>query len=288
MPEDGTMPNDLLRRIARGFDEMGFEAHGVHVRVGSETAEHRWAPDAREEIHSVAKAFSAIAVGIARDESVVDPDDIVAHDYTLVDLLTMTSGVDFPWSASMFDDHEDVAREFLSRPSQGRIFQYANASTYTAMRHLADRVGDVVDWLRPRLFEPLGLGDVEWRRCPRGHVLAGEGLALTTEEMSRLGLLIRERGVYAGRRIVSPDWIERMHSDWIEREAAPGYDGYAVSGWRGPGDAWRLHGAYGQMVIFTGEAVVTVSANDHFRADEAAALVVAIARDYSSASHASA
>ena len=65
-----------------------------------------------------------------------------------------------------------------------------------------------------------------------------------------------------------------MHSDWVEREAGPGYERYALAGWAGPGEAWRLHGAHGQMVIFRDDAVVTVMADDHVGADRMAARVV--------------
>lgn len=269
----------VLDSVGLGIERIGFQAHGVHVRVGDDAVERRYAPPAREEIHSIAKAVAVLAIGIARNEGIFDPDAVVAHDYTTRDLLTMTSGVDFPWSPTMFDDHDDVAREFLARPRSGRSFQYANASTYTALRELAAVTGDVAEWLRPRLFDPLGWQGVEWRRCPRGHVLAGEGIALTTEELARLGMLIRDRGVYEGRRVVAGDWIDGMHSSWVPTgETAAGYDGYALGGWRGPGDAWRLHGAGGQLVIFAGDAVITITGEDHFRADETAAMAVAAAR----------
>ncbi|MGO1838661.1 MAG: serine hydrolase domain-containing protein [Candidatus Microbacterium stercoravium] len=269
----------VLNAVCVGVDEIGFAAHGVHVRVGDDAVERRYTEEAREEIHSIAKAVAVLAVGIARDAGIFDPDAVVAHDYTTRDLLTMTSGVDFPWSPTMFDDHDDVAQEFLSRPASGRSFQYANASTYTALRELAAVTGDVAEWLRPRLFDPLGWHDIAWRRCPRGRVLAGEGLALTTEELSRLGALIRDRGVYDGQRVVAGDWIDGMHSGWAPTgETGAGYDGYAMGGWRGPGDAWRLHGAGGQLVIFAGDVVITITGDDHFRADETTAMAVAAAR----------
>lgn len=268
------MPHELLARIGSHIDETGFGAHGVHVRVGDETASRRWAPDVREEIHSVAKAVAVLAVGIARDAGLIDPDEVVAHDYTMRDLLRMTSGVDYPWSATMFTD-ADVYSSFLAREPRGRVFQYSNASTYVALRLLAERVGDVAAWLEPRLFGPLGWSGCEWRRCPSGFVLAGEGIALTTEELSRLGVLLRDGGEYGGQRLVSADWVRAMHSDWFARDADAGYDGYALGAWRGPGDGWRLHGAYGQMILFRPDAaVVTVTADDHFGADALAAFVL--------------
>ena len=168
----------------------------------------------------------------------------------------------------------DLAREFFSRPSRGRVFQYSNASTYAAMTVLATRVGDVHDYLVPRLFAPLGIHDVTWDRCPNGRIIAGEGIALRTEELARIGLLIRDRGRWEGAQIVSPQWIEAMHTGWVPAGKNPGYQRYALAGWDGPGPAWRLHGAHGKLLIFIGDVVVTLTAYDHFAADAVVARIV--------------
>jgi len=281
-----TRAQSIADRIVLEADASGFRAHGLHVLIGDDVAEHRWTADVREDIHSAAKGVCVIAAGIAADEGLISLDAPVAtylpaadlgegvDGVTLRHLLTMTSGIDLPWSETMMTDWPDLAAEFLRRPSRGRVFQYSNASTYTAMRVLAERVGDVADYLGPRLFAPLGIADVEWERCPNGRIVAGGGLPLRTDELARIGRLIRERGRWEGRQLVSPEWIDAMHSDWVVAGENPGYDGYALAGWRGPGDAWRLHGAYGQLLIFAGDAVVTITADDHFRADRTAAFVV--------------
>lgn len=276
-----TRADDLLETIVARIEETGFRAHGLHVRAGDEEAAHRWTADRREEIHSVTKAVGVLAAGIAADEGRISLDEPIGGivrarepDITLRRLLTMTSGIDFAWSPTMMTDWPDLAAEFLSRPSRGRVFQYSNASSYTAMHVLAHRIGDIEDYLRPRLFSPLGLHDVAWARCPNGRVLGGEGIALRTDEMARLGLLIRDRGVWAGRRLVSTGIVDAMHAGWVDTGGqGEGYRRYALAGWDGPGAAWRLHGAHGQLVIFAGDTVITVSADDHEGADGVAAFI---------------
>ncbi|TPG07841.1 serine hydrolase domain-containing protein [Curtobacterium flaccumfaciens] len=297
----------ILDAVVAHVDATGFAAHGIHVRTRTgatdtdDVAEHRWTPDVRREVHSVAKGVCVVAAGIAADDGLVDVDEPIARyltgtglalgdgvdRVTLRHLLTMTSGIDMPWSATELTDWPDLAAEFLRRPSRGRVFQYANASTYTAMRVLETRVGDVGAFVAERLFAPLGIQDVDWQRCPNGFVAGGEGLALRTEEIARLGRLIRNRGMVDGQRMVSARWCDAMHTDWVEREGTgPGYERYAMAGWGGPGRLWRLHGAYGQMLLFdqtegdTGtdtdtdtDTVVTVTADDHPGADALAAFV---------------
>ena len=281
-----TRAQTVRDRIVREADATGFAAHGLHVLIGSDVAEHRWSPDVREDVHSAAKGVCVLAVGIAADEGLIDLNVPVASyvdgvdlgsdvdGVTLRHLLTMTSGIDLPWSETMMTDWPDLAREFLRRPSRGRVFQYSNASTYTAMTVLATRVGDIGEYLDARVFGPLGIRHVEWERCPNGRIVAGGGLFLRTEELARLGRLIRDRGSWEGRTLVSAKWIDAMHTDWVVAGTTPGYDRYAFAGWGGPGAAWRLHGAYGQLVIFVDDAVVTITAEDHAGADAIAAYAV--------------
>ena len=283
-----TRAQTIVDRLVAIAEDDGFAAHAVHVLIGEEAAEFHWSDDVRRDVHSVAKGVCVIAAGIAADEGLLDIDAPVAAylpDFTLGDgvdavtvrhLLNMTSGIDLPWSETMMTDWPDLAREFLSRQSRGRVFQYSNASTYTAMRVLEALVGDVPLWLNSRVFGPLGIEDPEWERCPNGYIVAGGGLHLRMTEMARIGQLIRDDGTWQSQRLVSSEWVQAMHSDWFTRpqveanEIAPSYRRYALAGWRGPGDAWRLHGAYGQLLIFLGEAVVTITANDHFKADRMA------------------
>ena len=122
-----------------------------------------------------------MAACIAADDGLVDVDEPIAgyltgtglalgdgvDRVTLRHLLTMTSGIDMPWSATELTDWPDLAAEFLRRPSRGRVFQYANASTYTAMRVLETRVGDVGAFVSERLFVGqwvvvLGLAVLPW------------------------------------------------------------------------------------------------------------------------------
>jgi len=289
----------IVDRLVAIAEEDRFDAHGVHVLIGDETADFYWSEDIRRDVQSVAKGVCVLAAGIAADKGLIDVDAPVAtylpdfelgegvDDVTIRQLLNMTSGIDLSWSETMMTDWPDLAREFLSRPSRGRVFQYSNASTYTAMRVLEAVVGDLPQWLDRWLFRPLSIDTPEWERCPNGWIVAGGGLHLRMVEMARIGRLIRDDGMWEGKRLVSSQWVQAMHSDWYVRpenpgqEIAPSYRRYALAGWGGPGDGWRLHGAYGQLLIFVGDAVVTITANDHAKADRMAERVVETLEQFS-------
>ncbi|MBM7389718.1 CubicO group peptidase (beta-lactamase class C family) [Clavibacter michiganensis] len=289
---------DALARLVEGIDRERLGAYGVIVRIGDDEVAHRWRSDDRENLYSVSKGVVALAVGIAVDEGILSlctrvpellPDLDLGpgvDEVTVEHLLTMTSGIDLAWFGDEPVPGPDLAQAMLGRPSRGRVFRYSDASPYVAMRMLAAAVGDVRDWLLPRLFDPLGIDDPQWHRCPLGFVVGGSGLELRTGELARIGRLLRDRGAWDGRQLMSAEWVDRMHGSWVatgdDDPHAP-FARYGLATWDGPGDGWRLDGRYGQYVLVDGsrDAVVTITAHeeerDHRLAELAVEAVAAVA-----------
>ena len=59
-----------------------------------------------------------------------------------------------------------------------------------------------------------------WVHDPSGYYITGWGLSLTTDEFARIGLLVLNKGIYNGKRIVSEKYISEMVK---EREKNYGY-----------------------------------------------------------------
>lgn len=272
-----TNADDVRDEMVAEIDAERLGAYGIHVLVGEDEAGHRWRSDDRENLYSVSKGVSALAAGIAIDEGlltletpVLDHISVPApgagvEKVTLGHLLSMSSGIDFTWFGSQPVASPDLAVQMLSLPTRGAgaVFQYSDASTYTAMRMLGAVVGDVRDWLMPRLFEPLGIDNPQWHRCPLGWIIGGTGLELRTEELARIGRMLRD----GGGGLVSRGWVDRMHSDWVPTGGAGDSANYGLAVWQGPGRTWRLDGLYGQYVIVDeqADAVVTITAHEEHR-----------------------
>lgn len=117
----------------------------------------------------------------------------------------------------------------------------------------------------PRLFDPLGITNPQWHRCPLGFSLGAVGLHLRTEEMSRLGQVLLDGGVHDGAQLVPAAHVELMRTTRVPtgREHADNA-AYGLHRWPCARDgAWRMDGIRGQFVILlpVQEAVVTVSAD---------------------------
>ena len=112
------------------------------------------------------------------------------------------------------------------------------------------------------------VGDDEaGHRRPGGWIVGGSGLELRTEELARVGRLLRDRGRWAGKSLVDESWVDRMHGTWHETGGEPPFDRYGLAVWAGPGEGRRLDGRYGQYVLVDDErnAVVTITAHEESR-----------------------
>ena len=246
----------VLASFVTAVDAERLGAYGVHVLVGDDEAGHRWRSDDRENLYSVSKGVCALAAGMAIGEGLVSLDTTIpellpamrlgsgVEAVTLHHLLSMSSGIDFQWFADEPAPWPDLAQEMLRRPTRGpgTVFQYSDASTYVAMRMLGAVVGDVRDWLMPRLFDPLGIHNPQWHRCPLGWIVGGSGLELRTEELARVGRLLRDRGRWADKSLVDASWVDRMHGTWHETGGEPPFDRYGLAVWAGPGLRWAAMG----------------------------------------------
>jgi CubicO group peptidase (beta-lactamase class C family) len=278
----------VLDRFVSAVNEEGLGAYGVHILIGDEEVQRRWRSDDRENIYSASKGVCALAIGIAIDEGILSLDSPVpellpamnlgvgVETVTLRHLLTMTSGIDFAWFGDERVPWPDLAQEMLRKPTSGPggSFQYTDASTYVAMRMLGAVVGDVRDWLMPRLFDPLDIHNPQWHRCPLGWIIGGSGLQLRTEELARIGRVLRDRGRWGARQLVDPAWVDRMHDSWVETGSGSTFRRYGFAVWGGPGSCWRLDGRYGQYVIVdeARDAVITITAHEESPNDRLAEL----------------
>lgn len=211
-----TIASVVLDRLVSSLDGERLGAYGVHVLIGEDTAQHRWRSDDRKSIYSASKGVCPLALGMAIDEGILSLETPVPEllpqtqlgsgidTVTVRYLLTESSGIDFSWFSDEPAPWADLAQEMPGRPAfePGSVFQYSDASTYVAMRMLGGAVGDVRDWLVPRLFDPLGIHNPQWHRCPRGCIVGGSGFELRTEELSRIGHVLRDRGRWGGRQLV--------------------------------------------------------------------------------------
>jgi hypothetical protein len=122
----------------------------------------------------------------------------------------------------------------------------------------------VLDYLRPRLFEPLGFKEPQWVMSPQGISAGSYGLSIRTEEIARFGQLYLQKGMWKGRQLVPSAWVEEATARQTANGSSPTSDwdqGYGYQFWRCRHNAYRGDGAFGQYCIVVPEldAVVAIT-----------------------------
>ena len=239
-----------------------------------------WDDDCRRNVYSASKSFTSAAVGIAQREGLLSIDekltDAFAEDLpeevsenlaaaTVRDLLTMQLGqaeASLMGGQRPFIEEDDWVKLSLSIPfvdRPGTRFVYNNVGPYLAGVLVQRRAGcDLVSYLMPRLFEPLGIKRPMWEACPLGYTFGAGGLFLNLPELHKLGLLYLQKGEWNGKQLIPQAWVEESSC----KQAENGREGYGYLFWRGEKNTYRADGKYCQwsIVVQDKNAVISVMA----------------------------
>jgi len=237
----------LFERYFRGSDEI------YSRRVGTVTFD----ADTLNDMKSVSKSVASLALGIAIDRglirSVNEPmfsffpelSDLRSPEkerIRLVHALTMSMGLKWVEATPSNEGNNDEERMHRARdpcryvlglaataPAGQEFFYNTGALTLLSaiVRKATGRPLD--EFARETLFEPLGIGRVEWSRV-RGDTDAGGGLRLRPRDMAKIGQLVLAGGRWNDRQVVSKAWID---ASMAPRMDATGLYFYGYLWWLG-------------------------------------------------------
>jgi CubicO group peptidase (beta-lactamase class C family) len=293
IPEEEGVSSAGILRFVEAAEKSKNELHSfVILRHGKIIAEGWWnpyQPKFRSTIYSASKTFTATAVGLAIAEGKLKltdkvisffphelPDSVSANlaALTVEDVLIMSDGQS-PESTPLAANYKDWVRAFLSAPivnKPGTVFLYNSLGTFMLSAIVQKVTGQkLVDYLKPRLFEPLGIQGIDWEENLMGQNTGGWGLSIKTEDMAKFGQLYLQKGKWNGTQILSEAWVTEatttkiiQHPDLpqAKKDTSDWEQGYGYQIWRSRHNAYRGDGAYGQNIVVLPEldAVVAIQA----------------------------
>lgn len=214
--------------------------------------------------YSVAKSFTAMAIGLLYDKKLLTMDTL------LVDVLKkyLPDNIDEKWNkvtihnllqhkvgfgcglldidcedASLYKtvDYLNIVLNTELKYEPGTVYRYTDAAFYLLSRIVAEVSGiELSNLLRPILMETMRFKEFAWSKCPYGYSMGATGLYIRTEDMVKLGILYLNKGMWKEERILSEEWVNLVISN-----------GYGFShikdGWYGKG------GMIGQLLMFNFE-----------------------------------
>jgi CubicO group peptidase (beta-lactamase class C family) len=245
------------------------------LRHGAVVAEGWWSPYGPDRPHmlfSLSKSFTSTAIGLAVAEGRLTVNDRVISFFPedmpaevsdnlramrVKQLLSMSTGhAEDTTERITSQPDQNWVKAFLSLPVEykpGTHFVYNSGASFMLAAIVQKVTGmTVLEYLQPRLFEPLGIQGATWETSPQGINMGGWGLNITTEDIARFGQLYLQKGKWNGRQILPEAWVEEATMRQVSNGCNPESDwdqGYAYQFWRCKHGAYRGDGAFGQYCI---------------------------------------
>ena len=161
-----------------------------------------------------------------------------------------------------FYQQKDWVRMSLAFPfteCPGKRFLYNNVGPYLAGILVQRRAGcDLVSYLTPRLFEPMGIPRPTWETDPAGNTFGAGGLFLTLSEMHKFGLLYLQKGDWNGKQLIPEKWVDESTRIQVLTGREEDY-GYGYLFWGGPHGSFRADGKYSQISLILRDKHAVIS-----------------------------
>jgi len=265
-------------RVVRLVEDLE-KTTGMHgfmlARHNSVIAETWWRPyhaDMPHILYSLGKSFVGTGIGLACTEGLLSVEDrivdlfsdeikefgVTPNDYMnklqVRHLLTMSNGM-----AAQPALDENIVRNYLTEPIEyepGSRFMYNTAGTSMLCAIIEKVTGmGIRDYMTDRLFTHIGIetDKLRWLKYKNG-LDASPGIAATTENILRLGMLYLNMGRWEGKQYISEDWIHEattvrigssFHGGGPEASVGYGYQLWFCT----PKDVYRFDGGHGQYTI---------------------------------------
>jgi CubicO group peptidase (beta-lactamase class C family) len=274
-PEAQGIASSAIREFVTAADASIRDLHSfMLLRHGHVVAEGWWSPYTPDQPHmlfSLSKSFTSTAVGLAVGEGLLSIDDLVLEFFPddqpeevnehlaamrVRDLLSMSTGHVEDTTGPLHQGDGNWAKTFLSQPVQfkpGTHFLYNSGATYMLSAIVRRLTGmNLLEYLQPRLFKPLGIENPTWQNCPRGINVGGWGLKIKTEDIANFGQLYLQKGIWHGQRLLPEAWIAAATARQVSNGSNPESDweqGYGYQFWRCRHNAYRGDGAFGQFCV---------------------------------------
>ncbi len=294
LPRSTPEAQGISSAAIRGFVEAADkEIHTLHsfmlVRHGQVIAEAWWKPETADTKHvmwSLSKSFTSTAVGLAVHEGKLSLEDPVLKFFKtevpaepsdnlkamrVRDLLSMSGGHEVEPKFAI--NEGPSVKDFLAHPvthKPGTYFRYNTPGTYMLSAIVTKATGQtVLDYLKPRLFDPLGIESPDWGATAEGYNFGGYGLFIRTEDIAKFGLLYLQKGQWHGKQLLPEKWVAEATSKQVDNRKAPSgktsdwQQGYGFQFWRCQHNAYRGDGRDGQICLVLPEqdAVIAITAH---------------------------
>ncbi len=253
----------------RELEKNGIENHGLLIEQGGEILFEEYAypysADMPHTLFSVTKSIVATAAGFAIDEGLFSLDTKILpvfpeykhcesgewHNVTVRSVLTMQSNKEFSFLQDMTGNYAEMFMKAPFRKDKG--FFYSNNDAHMVAAIIQKTSGmNLVDYLTPRLFDPLGINPTAWETNSIGECIGGTGAYLTLRDLVKISRCYADGGMYNGKQIIPEWWTKEATKRQVNLGKRENEDGYGYLFWI-HGDTFSMNGMFGQQITYIPE-----------------------------------
>ena len=261
--------SEWIYKFYKELEKNGIENHGLLIEQGGEILFEEYAypycADMPHTLFSVTKSVVSTAAGFAIDEGLVSLNTKILSVFpeyeacesdewdsvTLRSVLTMQSNKEFSFLQDMTGDYVEMFMKAPFRKDKG--FLYSNNDAHMVAAVVQKLSGqNLVDYLMPRLFEPLGIERPFWETNEKGECIGGTGAYLKLRDLAKISRCYADGGKYNGVQVIPEWWTKEATKRHVVFENRKDEDGYGYLFWLHNG-VFSMNGMYGQQVSYIPE-----------------------------------
>lgn len=269
--KDANINKGILVDLFNTIDERKFNLHNLMlVKSGSRVfraSAMDFTEDTKEDVYSVSKSFTSIAIGILADMELIHLDDYVIFFFQeevknylpeyealrIKHLLTMSVGQ----TNDIFKEltpSDNAFELFFNQPlpnKPGEKFFYSNIAVFMLSAIVTKVTGKSLnDFLNDYLYKKIGIEKPNWKQV-NNISFGATGLEISTNDMARFGVLLLNEGNWDGEQIVSKEYMRQATKKQIDtNDSETGHDaGYGYLFWMDEFGGYRAAGILGQYIV---------------------------------------
>ncbi len=248
-------------------EESGIENHALLIMQGEDIVFEQYAsPYSAQMPHtlfSVTKSIVSTAAGFAVAEGLISLDSKIQplfpeyrscrsdkwDNLTFRSVLTMQSNKEFTFLQNMTGDYNEIFMRAPFRKKEG--FLYSNNDAHIVASVIQRLSGQTLtEYLKPRLFEPLGIDTPFWETNSLGECIGGTGCYLKARDLAKICRCYADGGMYNGKQVIPEFWCREATKIQVEfKNEGENQEGYGYLFWI-KNNIFSMTGMFGQLISY--------------------------------------